>query len=154
MPLLKTTYNILTKYDEDELKNTKWSTRSHFIDDKLIPPEWDYSREMKIEDVDMWEILQECSGGLGVYAAWAPFAEFYMVTTGIDYTQGPRIENGTPYWTRKIETYWGPGSQQKVITRALQLNIPLWIKKVWVDDNDMWLYQEQESNRKIILGNN
>ena len=152
MPLLKSTYNILTKYDEDELKNTKWSHRTPEMDDKLIPPTWDYNREMKIEDVELWEIIQENSGGFGIYGAWLPHAEFYMITTGIDYTQGPRWENEIPYWTRKVETYYGAGAQQKVVRRAMQLGMSVWIKKVWVDPEYMWLYQEKEPEKKIYLG--
>jgi len=152
MPLLKSTYNILTKYDEDELRKTKWSERTPEMDNKLIPPQWDYNREMKIEDVELWEIIQENSGGFGIYAAWLPYAEFYMITTGIDYNQPPRFVGATPYWTRKIETYYGQGAQDKVIRRAMQLGMSVWIKKVWVEPEDMWLYQEKAPEKKIYLG--
>ena len=39
------------------------------------------------------------------------------------------------------ETYYGPGSQQKVMQRAKELGIPLSTNQIWVEPDDMWLYQ-------------
>ena len=83
MPFFKSTYNILKKQDEDECFNSNWMNS-----DKLILPPggpddkkncWDYSREMQIEDVDIWEVILENGGPFGVYAAWCPYEEFYIV---------------------------------------------------------------------------
>ncbi len=78
MPQFRTTYNILTKSDEDELFDPNWMDSDKII----LPPrvEWDYSRELQIEDVNIWEIIYQQGGGIGLYAAWDPFAEFYMLT--------------------------------------------------------------------------
>ena len=148
MPLFKSTYNILKKYDEDEVFNPNWMDS-----DKLVLPpstEWDYARELQIEDVDIWEVLYEASNGIGLYAAWEPYAEFYMITTG--YSNGdPRIVNGIPYWDRKIETYYGPGVQAEVYKRCQQLGIHIPVRKTWVDDDDLWLYSKPKNLKKIII---
>ena len=131
MPFFKTTYNILVEPNKDELYDA-----NRFDSDELILPpskEWDYSRELQIEDIDIWEELAEGSGGLGIYAAWMPLAEFYMITTGWDKnTINDRI----------IETYYGPGSQEKVFQRAKEIGLPISTYKTWVDDKDLWLYQK------------
>ena len=134
MAYFKTTYNILRVLDENELDNVNHLDR----DTIWIPPttDWDYSREMQIEDVDIWEVLYEASGGIGIYVSWSPYAEFYLVSTGFK----SNTPNTWPYNDKILETYYGPGAQTKVSKRAKDLNIPLTFEKVWVDSQDMWLY--------------
>jgi hypothetical protein len=40
---------------------------------------WSENRPMKIEDVDIWEVIIEHGGPFGVYAAWQPYGELYIV---------------------------------------------------------------------------
>lgn len=129
MPFFKTTYNILVRPWEDELFDPNWMNS----DKMVLPPktDWDYSRELQIEDVSVWEVLYEASGGIGIYAAWDPFAEFYMFTVGWK----PNTMND-----RIIEIYYGPKASQKVKQRADSLGIPLQLNKIWVEPEDMWLY--------------
>jgi len=137
MPFFKSTYNILQTPWEDEVFDPKWMES-----DKLILPEfkkWDYNRELHIEDVNIWEVLFESGGGRGVYASWDPFAEFYMITYKPIWYQ-PKIE---------IETYYGQGAQQRIQKRIKELGFPIPLKEVWVEDEDMWLYQNYEK-QKII----
>jgi hypothetical protein len=146
MPLFKTTLNILKIVDSDELHNRNWMDS-----DKLqLPPggpdnpayKWDYSREMTIEDVDIWEILYEASDGIGIYVAWLPYAEFYMVCSGwYPNTIADKI----------IETHYGANSQTTVYKRAKELGIPLHVHQIWVDDKDMWLYNEQPKNKDTTI---
>jgi len=139
MPVFKSTYNILTKPDEDEVFNPNWMNS-----DKLIlPPKanWDYAREMQIEDVNIWEVLYEESNGRGIYASWDPYAEFYLITTGLDFKNDIRWINNHPYQNRTFETYYGPMAQSNVYNRAKELGIgPIQVNKVWVENEDMWLY--------------
>lgn len=135
MPFFKTTYNILVEPNKDELYDA-----NRFDSDKVILPpsqEWDYSRELQIEDVDIWEVLAEGSNGLGIYAAWMPYAEFYLVTTGWH----PGTIND-----RIIETYYGPGSQEKVYKKAKEIGLPINIYKTWVDNKDLWLFNKPIQN--------
>lgn len=151
MPFFKTTYNILKKYDEDELFDPNWMDS-----DKLILPpqrEWDYSREIQIEDVDIWEVLYEATDGVGVYASWSPYAEFYMITTGHD-RNSYRIIDYINYYDRFIETYYGNNVQNRVQERMRQLGIPFSTNKIWVNDDKMWLYTKnakKESENILIL---
>lgn len=138
MPFFKTTKNILQTPWEDELWDDNWMDS-----DKLqLPPkvDWDYSRELTIEDVDIWEVLYQQGGGTGVYAAWMPYAEFYMITL-----------HGLSTMPDRIETYYGAGVSNKVIKRCEELKIPININKVWVDPEDMWLYQKPESKSNTLI---
>ncbi len=148
MPIFKTTLNILKIVDADELHDRNWMDS----DTLQLPPggpdnpklKWDYSREMTVDDVDIWEVLYEASGGIGVYAAWLPYAEFYMITTGcIPKTINDRI----------IETYYGPNSQKQVYARATELGIPLTVNTVWIEEDDVWLHAQPKhtDNKTIIL---
>lgn len=139
MPLFKSTYNILTKPDEDEVWNANWMDS-----DKLVlPPKtaWTYDRELQLEDVDIWEQLAFHSGIIGVYAAWAPYAEFYLITLGNNFSNSPRVINGAVYWDKHYETFYGPGAQQKVYKRAKALGIDLQLHKTWVEPDKLWLHQ-------------
>ena len=127
MPFFKTTHNIIV--DSGEYFESKWMDS-----DKLqLPPkqDWDYSRELHIEEVDLWEVIYENSGAFGLYAAWLPYAEFYLMRYGWDETLGQ---------SPKLETFYGPGAIQKVIKKAKTFGITLPLHQYWVDNDKMWLY--------------
>jgi hypothetical protein len=124
----KTTHNIFKDFGEHFDPN--WMDSNKLI----TPPKknWDYKRPMQIEDVNLWEVICEQGGSVGIYAAWDPYAEFYMIRVG---------------WFLEAqgygaEIYYGPGSMNKMIKRAKELNIPISTNNVWIDPNDMWLYTE------------
>jgi hypothetical protein len=123
----KTTTNIFK--DSGEYFDPNWMDS----DKVILPPkiDWDYSRELKIEDVDIWEVVYEQGGGVGIYAAWMPYAEFYIVRAGW------QLESKG----HGVETYYGQGAQDAVIKRAKDLGISISTKKAWVDSKDMWLYK-------------
>jgi hypothetical protein len=139
MPFFKTTYNIIKAPSEkDELFESKW-----FESNKLVLPpggpddvkgHWDYNREMTIDDVDIWEQLYFESGGGGIYAAWLPYAEFYMIIPRGFYWRYDRSNIG-------IETYYGPMASQKVYERSLNLGMQIPINQVWVNDDELWLHK-------------
>lgn len=129
MPFFRTTEDILKRPDSDELFVENWmNSRVAYL-----PPTkpWDYSRELNIEDVDIWELIYQESGGTGLYAAWCPYAEFYLITHNL-------------YWDvnniNKIETFYGPGSGIKAYARARKLGMPVHLNEVWVEEEDAWLY--------------
>jgi hypothetical protein len=138
MPFFKTTHNILTVPWEDELFDPNWMDS----DTLKLPPStpWNYQREMKITDVDIWEVLYQASGGIGVYAAWMPYAEFYMICKGWDH-KGDTL----------VETHYGAGSLEEIKKRARQLKIPLKLNQIWVEPEDMWLYEGKKESNKIII---
>lgn len=125
MPFFKTTKNILV--DQGEYFDPNWMDS----DSIKLPKKtnWTYDREMQVEDVDLWETVYE-ENGFGLYAAWSPYAEFYIL-------RPPWIlmEKG-----HGLETYYGRGAQDRVIERMKDFNIDLRKHKVWVENDDMWLY--------------
>lgn len=140
MPVFRTTYNILKTPWEEELFESKW------MNDHTphIPPtyDWDYQREIRIEDVDIWEEIYYQSGGIGLYAAWCPYAEFYMIT-------GQWVVDNPS----RLETFYGPGAMKRAYEKAVKLGMPVNINKVWVEDTDLWLYKEPppDYNKKTII---
>ncbi len=132
----KSTQNIFK--DFSEVFESKW------MDSNVLgmPPkyDWDYYRELQIEDVDIWEVIYEQGGGVGVYASWSPYAEFYMIRTG--------------WWNAEkgygIETYYGPQAQQKVQARMKDLNIPFILNQVWVEPEEMWLYENKPMTKDVL----
>jgi hypothetical protein len=104
MPRFKTTEQILK--GTDEYFDENWMD-SPFLQ---LPEysSWDYSRPLQIEDIDIWEVITEMSGPTGLYAAWLPYAEFYMIIV-----------------RRNIDsTYYGKGSDEHASKRCDELGIP------------------------------
>jgi len=144
MAQFKSTHNIFTTPWEDEVYDRNWMDS----DVVILPPggpddiknQWDYKREMQIEDVDIWEQIYYQGGGLAIYAAWLPYAEFYMIT-------GHRFRE----FPDRVETYYGPGAEHIVKKRAQEIGIPLFENKVWVDDGKIWLYKKPQEVKKILF---
>lgn len=138
MAFFKSTKNIFLTPWEDEVFNENISN----YDTPIFPEKtkWDYKREMKIEDVDIWEQLYYQGGGLALYAAWSPYAEFYMIT-----------HHQFMYKPNSIETYYGAGASEDAAKRAIELGMPIQFNKVWVEPEDMWLYEKPKEKKLIIL---
>jgi hypothetical protein len=133
MPVFKSTYNILKTPWENEVFNPNWMDS-----DKLVLPtkkDWDYKRVLQIEDVNVWEVIFESGGGWGLYASWDPYAEFYLLMTG----------------SKGIETFYGAGVQKHLKSRLKELNLSVPENKVWVDPDEMWIYQEAETKSNTLI---
>lgn len=139
MPTFKSTYNILKKLDEDEVFNPNWMDS----DTLILPPktDWDYQREMQIEDVNIWEVIYEQGGRFGLYASWDPYAEFYMIVPGWQL-----LDQGSG-----IETYYGADACNRAQRRMIELGIPVQSTITWVDDDKMWLYQPKSPSKSIFI---
>jgi hypothetical protein len=124
MPFFKTTANIFV--DFGEYFDPNWMDSNEVV----LPPktDWDYTREMTIEDVDLWEVVAE--NAYGVYAAWSPYAEFYL----IKYPYASENDE-------KLQTFYGPGAGKSVAKKMKELGFYVPQHKVWVEPEDMWLYQ-------------
>lgn len=134
MPFWRTTENILKRPWEGDYFDPNWMN----YDTLQTPPktDWDYKREMQIEDVNLWEEIAFNPSGIGVYAAWDPYAEFYMITNMRD----------------AIETFYGPEAAKKVYNRSKELGQPLNVNQIWVDDEDVWLHVPNTNfNKKTII---
>jgi hypothetical protein len=121
----KTTEEIF-KNSRSFYQNENWLDYNHVY----LPPtkKWDYKKEMTIEDVDIWEIIYESNIDACVYAAWSPYAEFYLFLLG----------SGPENW--EIETYYGKMAGYNVYKKAKSMGINIKNKKIYVDEKDMWLY--------------
>lgn len=105
MPIFKTNKNVFVDFGEHYDPNWMDSNRIVLPDTK----EWTYDREMTIDDVDLWEVISEFSGG-GVYASWSPYAEFYMVVL--------------PPWAGAVKTFYGKGCVTEVKAYLNEKHIP------------------------------
>lgn len=79
MPRWKTTQNLLGVHHDGEYFDENWMNYDKLSQyaPKIIP--WDGSRPIRFEDVDIWEVISEWTGLCGVYAAYMPYAEYYIV---------------------------------------------------------------------------
>jgi len=138
MPTFKTTENIVIGSGEHFDPN--WMDS-----DKLVLPErenWDYQRELKIEDVNVWEVIAE-PWGVGVYASWDPYAEFYLIRYDKDW-DNPNVD-----WQQNVldgkrnfdyETHYGSGANITIQKRLDELGIKYILQQHWIEPEDMWLY--------------
>lgn len=65
-----------------ELFDENWMNYDSVSQYAPASPQWNGDRPMLVEDVDIWEVITEVSGPIGVYAAWCPRDELYIVTSG------------------------------------------------------------------------
>ena len=82
MPRWKATEQILHLSKDGEVFDENWMNYDRISQYAPPSPAWNGDRPMRVEDVDIWEVITEMSGPVGVYAAWCPYNEFYIVTAG------------------------------------------------------------------------
>lgn len=106
MPQFKTNLNIFKDFGDEV-----WNDNNMDSDKIILPPspDWSYDRVMDIEDVEIWEVLIERGGGVAVYAAWCPYAEYYIIRHN---------------WGEDLEAFYGRFVQPQVLERLDQLKIP------------------------------
>lgn len=84
MPQFKSTKNIFGDFG-DEVWDRNWADSNTPV---LPPnPDWTYDRILELEDVDIWEVIIERGGAVALYAAWMPYAEYYLVRYGPDHME-------------------------------------------------------------------
>lgn len=84
MPQFKTNKNIFGDFG-DEVHDRNWMD----ADTVQLPPnpDWSYDRVLQPEDVEIWEVIMERGGAVALYAAWMPYAEYYIVRYGHDHME-------------------------------------------------------------------
>lgn len=84
MPQFKSTKNIFRDFG-DEVWDRNWQDS----DTVQLPPspDWSYDRILQLEDIDIWEVIIERGGSVALYAAWMPYAEYYIVRYGPDHME-------------------------------------------------------------------
>ena len=134
MPTFRTTEQIKRGYGE--FYDDNWMDSNKII----LPPKskWLYDREMQIEDVDIWEVIAE-PWEAGVYAAWSPYAEFYLIRIESNYAGYDWSIYGKRNF--QFETYYGAGANFAVQKRMKEFGIHIVPNQLWVEPEDMWLYE-------------
>jgi hypothetical protein len=122
MTILRTTEDIL---------NTAWLKNTTTVSTPK-PDQWHYLREMRIEDVSIWEEVYRQPGNVGIYGAWSPHAEFYIIVYELF------LEN-----KETIEKFYGVNASKDLWKRATALGIELPMHEVWVDSHNTWLTPSQ-----------
>lgn len=97
-----------------EILNNPWHYDPVVVSN-IATHQWSNDRLIGVEDVEFWETIYYENGNVGVYAAYRPFADFYLIVFNqfLDKTKG-------------IETY---RSVSKTVARCRELGIHLEIFK-------------------------
>lgn len=117
-----------------EILDTPWEEQDADPTIPRIVPDtvqWHGIRDMTIDDVEIWEQIHYQGGNVGIYAAWKPFGELYMIV----YNLYASKESG-------IEIYYGPEAAAQVYEKSKILGINLAINKVWIDELNKWQYDD------------
>lgn len=123
MALILKTYNCI--------RDSVWENQeSKEIQKNLTAEIWDYEKNPTIEDVKYWEQLYYVPGTIGIYAAYDPYIEFYIIVHNLFLDQN-----------FGIETFYGSGANKNLWKRAKSLGINLPTSQIWVNDKDSWLYE-------------
>jgi hypothetical protein len=77
MPRWKSSTNLLGVKKDGEVFDPNWLDNPYADMPPTVP--WLENRPLRVEEVDIWEVIAERSGLCGVYAAWCPYAELYIV---------------------------------------------------------------------------
>jgi hypothetical protein len=81
LPRWKATEQILNLHKDGEVFDENWMNYDRIFQYMPDPTPWTENRSPRIDEVDIWEVITETSGPIGVYAAWQPHAELYIVTS-------------------------------------------------------------------------
>ena len=108
MSVFKTTREILDTPWQYEVTT---ATLGNIVPDNSY---WHYIREIEIEDVKTWEQIYYKGGHVGIYAAWDPYSEFYIIV----YNLFIDVPGG-------IKTFHGPTARSQVEKHAKNLGIDL-----------------------------
>jgi len=113
------------RYDDIYLTN---SNGIQAVDPKSLPPKKHLANEKFVPDianVDTWEEIFRKQNYVGVYAAWSPYVEFYLVVH--------ELFLNTEY---ACETFFGPTALNDTVQRIKSLGITLDKDFVWVESID------------------
>ena len=111
MPVFKTTDEILTNRWEVGQETTNFPRRHQWIKTRIV----------EFSDITTWEQIYFQPGNIGIYAAWSPYVEMYVITYNL-------LDHYT--------VYFGEDAGKTVFQTAHKLGITLPINHVWVPQND------------------
>lgn len=115
MTLFKLTNEILT---------CRWDYAASRYIAAPLTEDWHDERKITIDDVNIWEVIYSQPGNIGIYSAYCPYAEFYIII----YELFLHTEYG-------VVSYYGPDAERDVWRKAAELGIQLPINRVWADNS-------------------
>lgn len=114
MPIFKTTNDIL---------NNPWANDADFCVDELpIKEEWIVDTPATFDDIQVWEQIYNQPGNIGVYAAWSPYVEIYIIVYNLFVK--------SPYG---IEVFLGANASEQIIEKMQELDVDLTTNYVWIN---------------------
>lgn len=119
MPRWKTTEQILHLSKDGEIFEENWMNYESIKQYMPPNPPWREKTSIKFENVDIWEVIYEESGLSGIYAAWCPYAPYFIVTD---------------HW-RIVKEFWGINGEKQLQKYMFENNIPFNLKEIWVEDD-------------------
>lgn len=134
MPRWKTSEQILNLSKDGEVFDQNWMNYNSIYQYMPKPIKWKEDRLIKFEDVDIWEVIVEVSGPIGIYASWQPYAPYFVA-----------MKN----WSID-EEFWGLEGEQKLHRYMIKHGIDLNINQIWIDNEDIPLYKNEINGLKII----
>jgi hypothetical protein len=114
--IFKSTYQILNNPWKKDILNVDHNP-------KMVPPSnpWIQDKQITIDDVKIWEQIYYMPGNIGVYAAWDPFDDFYIIVYNLFSNQ-----------SHGIETFSGPDAATKISKKLSNLGIDIPTKTIWI----------------------
>jgi len=83
--------------------------------------EWNYSNNVSLKDIQLWEQLYHEPGVLGLYAAWTPYIECYLLI------QYPFVHS-----TKGVKLFYGSNACYEVANIMQKLDVSFEVKKIAV----------------------
>jgi hypothetical protein len=98
-------------------------------DSVASPPKtvWKEQRSPTIEEIDLWEQIYYQPGNVGIYAAYEPYTDFYLLTYNL-FMDKP--------WG--IQTFCGPQAEKQLWQKIKDLKIPVTLHSTWTEDTDQF----------------
>lgn len=121
MTILKSTREILDNPWNELLENE--------VALQQTPPP--YSEPLSFNEIEVWEQIYFKGGNVGIYGAWRPYAEFYIITYNLFIN--------TP---AGIEIYQGKDAGSRVWKKAKELGISLPVTSIWNNTGTIDTYLE------------
>lgn len=135
MPRWKTSEQILNLSKDGEVFDENWMNYDSIYQYMPKPTKWKENRLIKFEDINIWEVIAEVTGPIGIYAAWQPYAPYFVA-----------MKN----WSIDQE-FWGVEGEARLHQYMIDHGIHVNIKKFWIDEEDIPLYKNEIGGTKIIL---
>jgi hypothetical protein len=118
-----------------EIFNTPWDNSFNAVPyagsiaSHPLRTDWLYSYgEPKLSDIEVWEQIYYQGGHVGVYAAWNPYVEFYMITYNLFMHESVGIK-----------TFYGKNAGSEVLRHAKMLGVDLPLNTIPVREEESWL---------------